>query len=78
MSAVGKWSRRWSPKYWPKWYRVALGCCLAGAVLGGVLAWFGSGWGRYTALAGVILCLVCLWFLESLLEDGPDGPPGGD
>ena len=71
---MGKWLRRWSPKYWPKWYRIALSCCVVGAVLGGVLAWFGPDWGRYTALAGVILCFVCLWLLASLLEDSPRQP----
>lgn len=75
---MGRWSRRWSPKYWPKWYRIALIGSVAGAVLGGVLAWFGQGWGRYVALTGVILCFICLWALQSLLEDGPDGFPDSD
>ena len=68
---MGYWLRRRSPKYWPKWYRVALTCSAGGAVLGGALAWYGPGWGRYVALAGVILCVVSLFFLESVL-DGPD------
>lgn len=68
---MGNWLRRRSPKYWPKWYRIVLICSAGGAVLGGVLAWFGPGWGRYAALAGVILCVLCLFFLESIL-DGPD------
>ncbi|MCZ0935455.1 MAG: hypothetical protein OXJ54_09760 [Gemmatimonadetes bacterium] len=82
MSAMGKWSRRWSPKYWPKWYRLALVCCGAGAVCGGMLAWFGPGWGRYVALAGVILCFICLSIcfrlLTRLLEEGPDRVFGDD
>ncbi|WP_419949164.1 hypothetical protein [Candidatus Palauibacter sp.] len=65
------WLRRRSPKYWPRWYRIMLACSAVGAVLGGVLAWFGPGWGRYAAFAGVILCLLSLFLLESVL-DGPD------
>ncbi|MDE0258562.1 MAG: hypothetical protein OXR82_09290 [Gammaproteobacteria bacterium] len=78
MSAMGKWLRRWSPKYWPRRYRIALSCCGVGAVAGGVLAWFGQGWGRYVALAGVILCILSLMALESLLQDGPDSLSGSD
>ena len=75
---MGKWSRRWSPKYWPKWYRIALACCAGGVVLGGVLAWYGQGWGRYVALAGVILFGISVWLLWNLLEEGPDSLSGGD
>ena len=68
---MSRWSDRFRPKYWPRWYRIAFGAGIAGALLGGVLAWFGSGWGRYTALVGVILCVACLTLLQGLLEDGP-------
>lgn len=65
---MGRWSRRWSPKYWPKWYRIAFGCCVAGMILGATLAWFGGPW-RYTRLLGVILVLIGIAFLEFF---GPD------
>ena len=26
--------RRRSPKYWPKWYRILFGCCMAVMLLG--------------------------------------------
>ncbi|WP_428273438.1 hypothetical protein [Candidatus Palauibacter sp.] len=71
VSAMGRWSHRFQPKYWPKWYRIAFGASIAGALLGGALAWFGSGRGRYTALVGVLLCVACLWLLQDLLEKGP-------
>ena len=72
VSAMSKWSHRFQPKYWPGWYRIAFGAGIAGALLGGALAWYGPDWGRYTALIGVILCVACLWLLQSLLEDGPN------
>lgn len=68
---MSKWLHRFQPKYWPKWYRIAFGASIVGALLGGALAWFGPGWGRYTALVGVILCFTSLWLLVSLMEDGP-------
>lgn len=68
---MSNWSHRFQPKYWPRWYRIAFGGCVAGALLGGALAWYGPGWGRYAALIGVILCFTSLWLLGSLLEDGP-------
>ena len=26
---MGRWLCRWSPKYWPKWYRIVFSCCVA-------------------------------------------------
>ncbi len=64
---MGRWSRRWSPKYWPTWYRILFGCCIAVMLLGGVLAWFGGPW-LYTNLVGVILVGICILILQM----GPD------
>ena len=53
-----------------------------GSGVWGMLAWFGPGWGRYVALAGVILCFICLSIclslLKRLLEEGPDRLFGDD
>ena len=38
---MGRWSDRFRPKYWPKWYRIAFGAGMVGALLGGALAWSG-------------------------------------
>ena len=72
VGAMSRWSDRFRPKYWPRWYRITFGACIVGALLGGALAWYGPGWGRYTALVGVILCFACLGLLLKLLENGPN------
>lgn len=38
---MGKWSHRFQPKYWPRWYRIAFGAGIVGALLGG--RWLGTG-----------------------------------
>ena len=60
--------RRRSPKYWPKWYRILFGCCMAVMLLGGVLAWFGGPW-RYTNLLGVVLVGICILIFANLRPD---------